>query len=108
MMNTINLYPFQEHKMIILEVYYPQKRWLEVKRLLMKPPMIYALIKDHFPYSISIGSDLENPEKTLIRYKFKLFLIDDDNTSVVSRIEVTYDFKSWSCFLYPSNIIFSE
>ncbi len=107
MMNIINIIPFQDHRIITFDVYYPQKRCAQVRRLMQKPPEIYTIIKGHSPWSITVGSDLNNPEKTVINLRFKLFLVDDEDDTVVSYLRVTYDFEYSSSFLYPTQIIIS-
>lgn len=111
MNTTIDLFsisPLQEHRILFFDVYYPQKRWLEVRRLLMKPPEIYAIVKNSPPYSICIGPD-ENPERTHVQLQFKLYLQGplDKDEEVDSHLVVTYDYDNACCILHPKQIIIS-
>lgn len=94
---------------MFFDVYYPQKRWLEVRRLLMKPPEIYAIVKNRPPYFICIGPD-ENPERTHVQLQFKLYLqgpFDNEEKEEFSHLVVTYDYDNACCILHPKQIIIS-
>lgn len=112
MKNIIEIVPFNEHRVIEIEVSHLRKRWDIVRRLCLKPPAVLALIDPYSPYSTYVGPDLINPDHVLHILKFKLLLYTEHDlppfeAEDIESHMISYDFGIGEDYWKPPKVILS-